>query len=140
MMHTVVLPYVFVAVGGALGAVARFGLNAFIHRGPVTLPWATLAANLLGCFVIGVVAHLVASSDWFNDAGIIPDQYRLLLAIGFCGSFTTLSALVVEVNTMMQQDQIVGAFAYLIATMLGGFVCFYAGVMLMRSVMQLQAG
>jgi CrcB protein len=139
-MHTVFLSYLFVAIGGALGAMARFGLNILVQRGPVALPWGTLAANLLGCFVMGVAAQMVARSTWFNEAGVIPDQYRLLVAVGFCGSFTTLSALVVEMNTMMQQNEIAGAFIYLITTMLGGFACFYVGIMLVRSIMQLQAG
>ncbi len=139
-MHIAFLSYFFVAVGGALGAMARFGLNVLLQRGDVALPWGTLAANLLGCFVMGIAAQLVAKSDWFNDAGLIPDQYRLLVAVGFCGSFTTLSALVMEMNTMMQQDEIAGAFIYLISTMLGGFACFYVGVMLVRSIMQLQTG
>ena len=139
-MHTASLSYLFVAVGGALGAMARFGLNVALQRGAVALPWGTLTANLLGCFIMGIAAQFVARSAWFNDAGIIPDQYRLLFAVGFCGSFTTLSALVMEMNTMMQRDEIAGAFIYLISTMLGGFACFYVGVMLVRSMMQLQAG
>ena len=139
-MHTAFLSYLFVAIGGALGAMARFGLNVLLQRGAVALPWGTLTANLLGCFVMGIAAQLVAKSDWFNDAGLIPDQYRLLVAVGFCGSFTTLSALVMEMNTMMQQDEIAGAFIYLISTMLGGFACFYVGVMLVRSIMELQTG
>lgn len=139
-MPTAFLSYVFVAVGGALGAMSRFGLIVLVQRGPVALPWGTLAANLLGCFVVGMAAQLVARSEWFNDAGLIPDQYRLLVAVGFCGSFTMLSARVVEMNTMMQQNEIAGAFIYLITTILGGFACFYVGAMLVRSIMQLQAG
>ncbi len=139
-MHTVFLSYLFVAIGGALGAMARFALNVLLQRGAVALPWGTLTANLLGCFIMGAGAQLVARSEWFNDSGLIPDQYRLLVAIGFCGSFTTLSALVMEMNTMMQQDEIAGAFIYLITTMLGAFACFYVGAILVRSIMQLQTG
>jgi CrcB protein len=133
-MHTAFLSYVFVAIGGALGAMARFALNVLLQRGAVALPWGTLAANLSGCFVMGIAAQLVAKSSWFNESGLIPDQYRLLVAVGFCGSFTTLSALVMEMNTMMQQNEIAGAFIYLITTMLGGFAFFYAGAILIRSI------
>ena len=80
-MHTVFWSYVFVAVGGALGAMARFALNVFMQR-DVAFPWGTLGANLLGCLILGMIAHLIAHSTWFNEAGIIPDQYRLLFAIG----------------------------------------------------------
>ena len=83
------------------------------------------------------IAQLVAQSAWFNSAGIIPDQYRLLFAVGFCGSFTTLSALVLEMNTMMQRNEILSSFAYLMATLIGGFACFYLGVVVMRAIFRI---
>lgn len=135
-MRIVVWSYFFVAVGGALGAMARFALNVWMQR-DIAFPWGTLSANLLGCLVMGVVAQLVASAAWFNDAGIIPDQYRLLFAIGFCGSFTTLSALVMELHTMLQRSELLHSFAYLMATMVGGFACFYLGFILTRALRSL---
>lgn len=130
-MHTVLWSYLFVALGGALGAVARFALNVFLQR-DVPFPWGTLSANLLGCLVMGALAHLIASSAWFNEAGFIPDQYRLLFAVGFCGSFTTLSTLVLEINTMLQRNEIFYSFSYLFGTLIGGFACFYVGFMALR--------
>jgi len=134
-MKTVVLTYLFVAVGGALGAMARFAMNVFLQR-DTPFPWGTLGANLLGCLVMGVIAYLVAASEWFNQAGIIPDQYRLLFAIGFCGSFTTLSALVMEIHTMLQRNELFNSFAYMMVTMVGGFACFYLGFVVTRTLMQ----
>lgn len=130
-MRIVLLSYGFVAIGGALGAMARFGLNVMLQR-DIAFPWGTLGANLSGCLVMGIIAQLVATSAWFNDAGVIPDQYRLLFAIGFCGSFTTLSAMVMELHTMLQRSELLNSFAYLMVTMIGGFACFYIGFMLMR--------
>jgi len=132
-MRVVLWSYTFVAIGGALGAMARFGLNVALQR-DIAFPWGTLSANLLGCLVMGIVANLVASAAWFNEAGIVPDQYRLLFAIGFCGSFTTLSALVMELHTMLQRSEILNSFAYLMTTMLGGFACFYIGFVLTRAL------
>lgn len=132
-MRIVALSYLFVAVGGALGAMARFGLNVFLQR-DISVPWGTLSANLLGCLAMGVIAQLVATSAWFNDAGIVPDQYRLLFAIGFCGSFTTLSAMVMELHTMLQRNEILNSFSYMMVTMLGGFACFYLGFILTRAL------
>jgi len=130
-MRIVLWSYGFIAIGGALGAMARFALNVLLQR-DIAFPWGTLSANLLGCFLMGIIAQLVATSAWFNDAGVIPDQYRLLFAIGFCGSFTTLSALVMEMHTMLQRSELLNSFAYLMVTMIGGFACFYAGFMLTR--------
>jgi len=83
---------------------------------------------------MGIIAQLVASATWFNEAGFIPDQYRLLFAIGFCGSFTTLSALVMELHTMLQRSEILNSFAYLMVTMVGGFAFFYLGFILTRTL------
>ncbi|MGI9271406.1 MAG: fluoride efflux transporter CrcB [Woeseiaceae bacterium] len=132
-MKVVAMSYVFVGVGGALGAMARFALNVALQR-DVSYPWGTLSANLIGCLIMGVVAQLVASSAWFNSAGIIPDQYRLLFAVGFCGSFTTLSAMMMEMHTMLQRNEILSSFSYLMASVIGGFACFYAGFMLLRTL------
>lgn len=130
-MKIALLSYAFVGAGGALGAMARLALNVALQRG-VNFPWGTLSANLLGCLIMGGIAHLVASSTWFNNAGIIPDQYRLIFAVGFCGSFTTLSALIMELHTMLQRSEILASFSYLVASIVGGFACFYAGFMLLR--------
>jgi len=130
-MRVALWSYGMVAVGGALGAMARFALNVILQR-DVSYAWGTLTANLLGCLIMGAIAQLVATAAWFNAAGIVPDQYRLLFAIGFCGSFTTLSALVMELHTMLQRNEILNSFAYLMITMIGGFACFYIGFMLMR--------
>ncbi len=132
-MKIVALSYLFVAVGGALGAMARFALNVLLQR-DVAFPWGTLSANLLGCLAMGAIAQLVATAAWFNDAGIVPDQYRLLFAIGFCGSFTTLSALVMELHTMLTRNALLGSFGYLLASVLGGFACFYLGFVLTKAL------
>ena len=137
-MKVIALSYLFVAIGGAIGAMARFGLNVFLQR-DVAFPWGTLTANLLGCLVMGVIAQLVASATWFNEAGIIPDQYRLLFAISFCGSFKPLSALVLEMHTMLQRSEILNSFAYLMTTMVGGFACFYVGFVLTKAMLQFQS-
>ncbi len=137
-MRLVFYSYLFVAFGGALGAMARFAMNVFLQR-DVEFPWGTLLSNLLGCLAMGVIAQLIASTAWFNDAGVIPDQYRLLFAIGFCGSFTTLSSLVLEMNTMLHKNEIFYSFSYFVGTMVGGFACFYIGVVGVRTLLQLQS-
>ena len=132
-MRVALWSYAFVALGGAIGAMARFGLNVLLQR-DIAFPWGTLSANLLGCLAMGIVAQLVATAAWFNEAGIIPDQYRLLFAIGFCGSFTTLSALVMEMHTMLQRNELLQSFVYFAVTLIGGFACFYVGFMLTRAI------
>jgi len=137
-MQATLYSYLFVAVGGAGGAVARFALNVLLHK-DTEFPWGTLTANLLGCLLIGVIAQLIAATTWFNDAGIVPEQYRLLFAVGFCGSFTTLSSMVLELNAMLQKNEIFYSFSYFVGTMIGGFACFYLGVVFVRTFVQLQS-
>lgn len=126
--------YVFVAVGGAVGAIARFALHNWLQKASI-FPWGTLSANLAGCLVMGVIAELAANASWFNTGGVIPDQHRLLFAVGFCGSFTTLSAMVLEVSALLQRNDILTAFAYLSGTLIGGFAFFYLGIRLVRLFM-----
>jgi CrcB protein len=137
-VRVILYSYLFVAVGGAIGAMARFGLNVFLQR-DVEFPWGTLTANLLGCLVMGIIAQLISGAAWFDEAGIIPDQYRLLFAVGFCGSFTTLSSMVLELNTMLQKNEIFYSFSYLAGTLVGGFACFYIGIVCVRMLLQLQS-
>ena len=132
---TTLYSYLFVAIGGAMGAMARFALNLSLQR-ETELPWGTFASNLLGCLVMGIIAQLISSTAWFNDAGIIPDQYRILFAVGFCGSFTTLSAMVLEMNTMLQRNEVFYSFSYLAGTLLGGFACFYVGAVFVRTLLR----
>lgn len=132
--QTTVYSYLLVAAGGALGAMSRYALNLGLQHGG-TMPWGTLASNLLGCLVMGVIAQLIASAAWFTSAGFLSDQYRLLFAVGFCGSFTTLSALVFEVNSMMQRNELLLSFSYLFGTLLGGFACFYVGAVAVKALL-----
>lgn len=137
-MRAIAISYLFVAAGGAIGAVARFALNIWLQR-DTEYPWGTLTANLLGCLVMGVIAQLVVSSSWFNETGIIPDQHRLLFAVGFCGSFTTLSSMMLELHTLLQRNEIFYSFSYLVGTLLGGFAFFYVGIVFVRTFMQTQS-
>jgi CrcB protein len=127
----IALSFAFVGAGGALGAMARYALNIMLQRAG-GFPWGTLAANLLGCLILGAIAQLVASSAWFNNAGFIPEQHRLLFAVGFCGSFTTLSAMMWEAQAMLQRNELLAPFLYLAVSVVGGFACFYAGFTLLR--------
>ncbi len=124
----------FVGSGGALGAIARYSLTVLLPRQAHELPYSTFLANVIGCFLMGVVLQWFADSDWIGGTALAHEPYRLLLAVGFCGSFTTLSALVFEMSAMLQRNEIVAAFAYLLASVIGGMLCFYLGVMLVRLI------
>jgi CrcB protein len=111
---------------------ARLGMTVLFAHRIVIVPLGTFASNLLGCFIMGIVLQLMLTAEWFSHSGIVTEQNRLLFAVGFCGSLTTLSSMVVEMNTLMQREEFLGAFTYLFVTFVGGFACFYAGTMLVK--------
>lgn len=133
-MAPTLLAFVIVGVGGAAGAMARFGLTMATLRYSASLPLGTLASNLLGCLIMGGLVELLSRVPWLGQDGLITDHNRLLFGIGFCGAFTTLSSLVLEVGTMVQRDNASLAFAYLVVTLAGGFALFHAGVLVARAV------
>ena len=131
-MRAIAVSFLLVGVGGAFGAMTRLGLTLLFAHRIVIVPLGTLASNLLGCFIMGVVLQLMLTAEWFNQAHIVSEQNRLLFAVGFCGSLTTMSSMVVEMNTLMQRSELLGAFTYLFMSFAGGFACFYAGAMLVK--------
>jgi CrcB protein len=131
-MRAIVVSFLLVGTGGALGAMTRLSMTMLLAHRIVIVPLGTFASNLLGCFIMGIVLQLMTTSEWFSHSGIVTDQNRLLFAVGFCGSLTTLSSMVVEMNTLMQRNEFLGAFTYLFFTFVGGFACFYAGAMLVK--------
>lgn len=131
-MRAIVVSFLLVGIGGALGAMTRLGMTMLFAHRIVIVPAGTLASNLLGCFIMGIVLQLMLTSEWFSQSSIVTEQNRLLFAVGFCGSLTTLSSMVVEMNTLMQRSDYLGAFTYLFLSFAGGFACFYAGSMLVR--------
>jgi CrcB protein len=131
-MRTIVVSFLLVGAGGALGAMTRLGFNLLLAHRILIVPMGTLASNLLGCFIMGIVLQLMVTAEWFSQGGIVTEQNRLIFAVGFCGSLTTLSSMVVELNTLMQRSEFLGAFTYLFMTFVSCFAAFYAGAMLVK--------
>lgn len=100
--------YLWVAAGSSLGALARWGVAEFTAGTTGTWPWATLAVNLAGSLLIGILAGLVARHR--EPFAGLPAQ--LLLMTGFCGGFTTFSAFGLEVLWLVQAGRAGMAIAY----------------------------
>lgn len=83
------LTYLWVAVGGALGSLARFWLSGVVARGiGETFPWGTIVINVTGSFVIGFFAMLTGPDGrWF-----VPSDARIFVLVGLCGGYTTFSS------------------------------------------------
>jgi CrcB protein len=104
-------PVLLVALGGAIGAVARFLVAAgFARKFGTGWPWGTLFINLSGCFLIAVFSARITSPQW-----------RYLLPIGFVGAYTTFSTYEFETMRLVQVGQTTGAITYVIASNVLGF-------------------
>ena len=117
------MAYVLAAVGGALGALARWALAGALPSSPTGWPWATLLVNLTGCLLLGVLFAVLAArfprSRW----------PRPLLAVGVLGGYTTYSAFAVEVVRMSGTGAFLTAGAYVAASVVGGVAAVALGTL-----------
>lgn len=95
-----------VMLGGSLGALCRYLLGLGVHRWlkPEYLPTGTMVVNLLGCFLIGLLAALFELKNWGSG------WPRIFLFVGFLGSFTTFSTYTLDTFLLLKSDQFMGAF------------------------------
>lgn len=121
------LNILLVALGGALGSVARYltGLVALRFFGP-TFPWGTLGVNIVGSFAIGLLAELMIR----RSGGAI--ELRLLLATGFLGGFTTFSAFALDSVAMFERGDMLATSLYIGASVMISLAATFAGLVLMR--------
>lgn len=118
--------FIFIAIGGALGAIARYGVTQMVQsRFFFGFPIATFVVNLLGCFVIGIVFSLAEKHH-------IGDGTRLFLATGICGGFTTFSAFSLETMLMLNDSRFLMAFFYVLGSVLISLLSVMAGMYLAK--------
>ncbi|KZS52139.1 fluoride efflux transporter CrcB [Rhizobium anhuiense] len=118
-----------VAVGGAIGSLLRYYVGQWALRlmGP-GFPWGTLAVNVVGCFVIGVFAELIARK--FNASV----ELRLLLITGFLGGFTTFSAFSLDAISLFERGEAVAGGIYIVASVGLSMAAVIAGLAVMRAL------
>jgi CrcB protein len=114
--------FVAVAVGGALGCLFRWYLAIFFNRYFPAIPPGTLAANLIGCYVIGIAIAFFASSPTFSS------EWRLFIITGFCGGLTTFSTFSAEVVLLLQSGRSIAALGALGAHVIGSLLMTFAGI------------
>jgi CrcB protein len=121
--------YVAVAVGGAMGSVARFWLAGVMTTltGP-RFPWGTLLINVVGSFVIG----LVAAATLTPERIAMHPTMRVFLMTGVCGGFTTFSAFSLQTLELMQAGELVPAFGYAAGSVVLCVIATYCGWLLGR--------
>lgn len=97
--------YLWIALGGALGSVARFASTEWVQlRWPSSFPWGTLLVNVLGSLLIGVLAALSESDRWH-----LPLVARQFLMIGVLGGYTTFSSFSLQTLMLMRDGAMLSA-------------------------------
>ena len=116
------------ALGGALGTAARYGVGQVFHAAPGTFPWPTFWTNLSGSFALGLI--LAVALQRFP-----PRRYlRPFVAVGFIGAYTTYSTFAVETVLLVRDGHAALALAYAAASLFAGLVTAWGGIYSARLV------
>ena len=113
---------VAICVGAAAGAVLRWGLGAKLNSLAPSIPPGTLAANLIGGYVVGFAIA------FFADMPDLPPEWRLLVITGFCGGLTTFSTFSAEVVALMQQGELARMALAISLHLAGSVIMTVAGI------------
>ena len=133
---------VAIGLGAFLGAMSRYQAGRLAAEWIATDPnklaryqgWHTAGINVAGSFILGgVTGSPVVQSPSPSKIGLTP-RAKLMLGVGFCGSFTTFSTFSVDVVSWLQQGKFGKAGAYIMTNNVGGFVAAAAGLMLVKKV------
>ncbi len=120
-----------VALGGALGAMARFALSGLAPTEPGRFPVATFTANAVGCFVMGCLYVLVIERQ------LLPMAWRPFLMVGFLGAFTTFSTFSIEALGLWQNQYISLAISYVLASVVVTLLAAWAGYSLSEAMLSM---
>ena len=117
-----------VAAGGALGAVSRYLVSIISFSLMGAGLYGTAIVNILGCFLMGILSEIINSySDLDKSLYLQP-----LFAVGFCGSFTTMSAFVYDMNKLLSENSVIFLIMYVIFNLLGSLLFYYLGTGVLR--------
>ena len=118
-----------VALAGALGALARYGLDGFVaRRTPGAFPWGTFAINISGSFALGALFTL------FTERVSVDAWIRGGLMIGLLGAYTTFSTLSLETYRLLEDGAVGLALANALGSIGAGLLAVYGGVVLGRAL------
>jgi CrcB protein len=119
---------VAIGVAGALGALARYGLDGWVSRRAGSFPWGTFVVNISGSFALGLVVTLL------GERFAVAPWARASLTIGFLGAYTTFSTLSLESYRLLEGRSYALAGANLVGSLAAGVLALYGGVVLGRAL------
>ncbi len=123
------LAYLWISVGAVVGASARYFISRFVAKVvTASFPYGTLIINVTGSFILGL--FLV----WATERALPDPRWRLLIAIGFCGSYTTFSSYAFESFSLFEHGHYVLFASNVLANNLLCLAGVLAGAMIARSI------
>jgi len=117
-----------VAAGGAIGAAARYGVNAIAPYDDGHLPWGTFLVNVSGCLAIGVLVVLVGGRSAHR-------YLRPFAGVGVLGGYTTFSAYALESRDLLASGHTTAALVYLLGSVVAGVTAAALGILAARAVL-----
>lgn len=114
--------FIAVSVGGVLGCLLRWALALLLNSYFPTIPPGTLAANLIGCYIIGVAIAFFTAYPGFAP------EWRLFLTTGFCGGLTTFSTFSAEIVVLLQSGRSLWALSAVALHLIGSLAMTLAGI------------
>ncbi len=121
------MQWLAVALGGALGSMARYALSTWIFQvSSHKFPYATLTVNVLGSFVMGILFFVIV------ERAALPQVMRSLLMIGFIGAFTTFSTFSLDALGLWQNGHLFMALIYTLATVILCLIAISSAIWLTR--------
>lgn len=123
------MSYLIVFLGAGIGGALRHGVNvAALRLVGAGFPWGTLAINIAGSFVMGLVA------EYFALKSGLPQQWRLFLTTGILGGFTTFSAFSLETALLYERGELLAAGLYMLGSAVLAVAGLFAGLYVIRSI------
>ena len=126
MLRTILI----VGTGGFIGSILRYLVQYFVEKGMnSSFPLGTLIANVAGSFIIGIVFALAEKGH------LLSAEWRIFLAVGFCGGFTTFSAFAYNNFTMIEEQSYLQLLLNVGGNLFLGIVAVYLGIIFVRTIL-----
>tara|TARA_B100001059_G_scaffold80714_1_gene78655 strand:- start:4435 stop:4809 length:375 start_codon:yes stop_codon:yes gene_type:complete len=118
--------FILIFIGGGLGSVFRFLISKYLEISKGSFPWATLIANFIGCFLIGLLL------GWGLKNQNLRSDIFLFTTIGFCGGLTTFSTFSMENMLFLKSGDYFSFISYSLLSLIGGILFVGLGHLLFK--------
>jgi CrcB protein len=121
--------YLGMAIAGVAGVMTRYWISVRLaEKWGASFPWGTLAVNLVGCLIIGLIMELARETNWVSN------ETRMIVVTGFLGALTTFSSFGIETWRLVELGDWRGASWNVLANVVGGLGCVVAGALVARKI------